>query len=108
LRHYTLGINTNLPSTVDEVIRIPLPPVLVQYGPNVLSIVEGEPWEVCLPNSGASSVCDRGVDEAGGLLRTLTLLTLNILLLLRASESAFTLNMSHVGTSELGSSACSQ
>jgi hypothetical protein len=37
--------------------------VLVQYGPNQLSILEGEPWEVCTPSSGASSVCDRGVDE---------------------------------------------
>lgn len=35
----------------------------MQYGPNALTILEGEPWEVCQPNSGASSVCDHGIDE---------------------------------------------
>lgn len=50
---------------VDEVEEKPNePPVVKLYGANVVEILAGQAWQICLPGSSADALCDRGIDEA--------------------------------------------
>jgi|AntAceMinimDraft_12_1070368.scaffolds.fasta_scaffold21195_3 hypothetical protein len=49
------GLCISLVVMVAEVVKAKVPPVLTLFGPNAVTILEGDPWELCPPGVGFKS-----------------------------------------------------
>ena len=62
------GLCIGLAATETEAVKEKVTPVLTMFGLDSVTILDGEPWELCAPGAALSVVCDRGLDEASDVV----------------------------------------